>query len=55
VLVQQHPEQQGERVAVEQLVGHGVLGQAGVRTAPFLPDRRMSWCARWSAGSVQPL
>jgi hypothetical protein len=27
VLVQQHPDQQGERVAAEELVGRGVLGE----------------------------
>jgi hypothetical protein len=39
VLVEQHPEQQGERVTAEQLVGCGVLGEAEIRHAAILPQR----------------
>jgi len=30
VLVEQHPDQQRERVAAQQLVGGGVLGDTGI-------------------------
>jgi hypothetical protein len=39
VLVQQHPDQQGERVAAEQLVGGGVLGDAKQRHLGSVPAR----------------
>jgi hypothetical protein len=39
VLVEQHPEQQGERIATEQLVGGGVLGDGERRHACDLAAR----------------
>jgi D-tyrosyl-tRNA(Tyr) deacylase len=38
VLVEQHPDQQGQRVPAEQLVGCGVLGDGEVGTRTVLPD-----------------
>jgi hypothetical protein len=37
VLVQQHPDQQGERVPAEQLVGSVVLGDAERRHTEMVP------------------
>jgi hypothetical protein len=37
VLVQQHPDQEGERVATEQLIGGKVLGDAELRHPGSVP------------------
>jgi hypothetical protein len=37
VLVEEHPDQQRERVAAEQFVGRGILGDAQLRHAGRVP------------------
>ena len=50
VLVQQHADQQGQRVTAEQFVGGVVLSEVEGRHAGDLPDHGQGWilrCAQW--------